>query len=52
MENLQPEKREIRLFFTNDFDISGNSVGDTAAFDPKTGGIVHYKTTCTFSPTA
>jgi glucoamylase len=43
VENLEPGKREIRLFFTNDFDISGNSVGDTAAFDPKTGGIVHYK---------
>lgn len=43
VENLEPGKREIHLFFTNDFDISGNSVGDTAAFDPKTGGIVHYK---------
>ena len=38
-----PEEREIRLFFGQDFSISGNSVGDTAAFDPETGGIVHYK---------
>jgi len=43
VENMEPRKREIRLFFTNDFDISGNSVGDTGAFDPKTGGVVHYK---------
>jgi len=43
VENLADRAREIRLFFTHDFDISGNSVGDTAAFDPRTGGIVHYK---------
>lgn len=43
VENLSPEKRQVELFFTHDFDISGNSIGDTAAFDPKTGGIVHYK---------
>ncbi len=42
-ENLEPRKKEVRLFFVNDFDISGNSVGDTAAFDPQTGGVVHYK---------
>jgi len=43
VENLDPGKREVRLFFVNDFDISGNNVGDTAAFDPQTGGVVHYK---------
>ncbi len=43
IENLDTKKREIRLFFANNFSISGNDVGDTAAFDPKTGGIVHYK---------
>ncbi len=43
VENLEPAKREIRLFFGQDFNISGNSVGDTAAYDPETGGIVHYK---------
>ncbi|MGD2125368.1 MAG: glycoside hydrolase family 15 protein [Desulfobacteraceae bacterium] len=43
VENLVPEKRRIELFFSQDFDISGNSVGDTAAFDPASGGIVHYK---------
>ncbi|HEX9078682.1 MAG TPA: hypothetical protein VF795_03770, partial [Desulfuromonadaceae bacterium] len=43
VENLLPDEREIRLFFSQDFAISGNSVGDTAAYDPETGGIVHYK---------
>lgn len=43
VENLSGNRREVRLFFTQDFDISGNSVGDTAAFDPDTGGMVHYK---------
>lgn len=43
IENLYPEEREIRLFFGQDFNISGNSVGDTADYDPESGGIVHYK---------
>ncbi len=43
IENLRPEKRQVRLFFSHDFNISGNSIGDTAAFDPTSGGIVHYK---------
>jgi len=43
IENLLPHRREIRLFFSQSFNISGNSVGDTAAFDPRSGAIVHYK---------
>jgi len=43
VENTLARDREIRLFFSHGFNISGNNVGDTAAFDPKTGGIVHYK---------
>jgi glucoamylase len=43
VENMRPEARKIRLFFSQSLNISGNSVGDTAAFDPKTGGVVHYK---------
>lgn len=43
VENLRPAARDIRLFFAQSFNISGNSIGDTAAFDPETGGIVHYK---------
>jgi oligosaccharide amylase len=43
VENMTPHEREIRLFFHQDFQISGNKVGDTALFDPKTGSLVHYK---------
>jgi glucoamylase len=43
IENLGPRPREVRLFFSQDFNISGNEVGDTAAFDPVSGGVVHYK---------
>jgi glucoamylase len=43
IENMLPQDRHIRLFMSHNFDISGNSVGDTAAFDPESGGLVHYK---------
>jgi len=43
VENLRPGRREVRIFFCQNFSISGNDVGDTAAFDPVSGGIVHYK---------
>ena len=43
IENMLPQDRHIRLFLSHNLDISGNSVGDTAAFDPKSGGVVHYK---------
>ncbi len=43
VENLASRRREVRLFFSQDFNIAGNDVGDTAAFDPVSGGIVHYK---------
>ena len=40
---MDSRDREIRLFFSHNLDISGNSVGDTAAFDPDSGAVVHYK---------
>jgi GH15 family glucan-1,4-alpha-glucosidase len=43
VENLRGEDRRIAFFFSHDFDISGNSIGDTATYDPTVGGIVHYK---------
>ena len=43
VENMIPRGREIRLFFSQNFNISGNNVGDTAAFDPTSGAVVHYK---------
>jgi len=42
-ENLADRPREVRLFFSHPFEISGNSVGDTAAFDPRSQGLIHYK---------
>jgi len=41
--NLLPQERQVRLFLHLDLNIAGNDVGDTAAFDPESGGIVHYK---------
>jgi glucoamylase len=43
IENLSPKARDIRLFFGQDLNISGNDIGDTAVFDPVSGGVVHYK---------
>jgi len=35
--------RRVRLFFTHDFHLYGNDIGDTAYFDPRTRSIIHYK---------
>ncbi len=43
IENLMPRFREVRIFFSHDFSIYGNNVGDTAAYDPRTAGVFHYK---------
>lgn len=43
VENLEFRPREVSLFFSLDLSISGNDVGDTAGYDPRTGGVVHYK---------
>jgi GH15 family glucan-1,4-alpha-glucosidase len=43
IENLLPKNRVVEFFFGQDFDISGNSIGDTAAHDPRSEGVVHYK---------
>jgi GH15 family glucan-1,4-alpha-glucosidase len=43
IENMMLHDRQIRLFLSHNLDISGNSVGDTAAFDPVSGGLIHYK---------
>jgi len=41
--NLAPRPRDIRLFFSHDFNLYGTKVGDTAFFDPETQSLVHYK---------
>lgn len=43
VENTASRKREVRLFSTLDLGISGNDIGDTAGYDPKTGAVIHYK---------
>jgi glucoamylase len=43
VSNLRSDAREIRLFFHQDFRIAETDVGDTAAYDPATSSIVHYK---------
>jgi len=43
VENLWDEEREVRLFFSHDFHISGNDIGDTAAYKPENKTILHYK---------
>ncbi len=35
--------REVRLFFSHDFHISGNDVGDTAYYEPERQAVLHYK---------
>jgi len=43
VHNLLSEKRTVEVFLCQDFDLYGNSVGDTAAYDPRSKGVVHYK---------
>ena len=41
--DLGGKERQVRLFFTQDFHLYGNDIGDTAYFDPRTGALLHYK---------
>ncbi|MBI3277272.1 MAG: decarboxylating 6-phosphogluconate dehydrogenase [Chlamydiae bacterium] len=43
LKNLKNQPRDLRLFFSHDFHISGNEVGDTAYYDPRTQSLIHYK---------
>ncbi len=43
VENLSGEDKDIRLFLAGDFRISGNEIGDTAAYRPEVKGLLHYK---------
>ncbi|MEI7435559.1 MAG: glycoside hydrolase family 15 protein [bacterium] len=43
VENLSSRDADIRLFLAQDFRISGNKIGDTAAFRPENNCLVHYK---------
>ena len=41
--NLEDKQRQVRLFFSQDFHLYGNDIGDTVYFDPRSCAIVHYK---------
>jgi glucoamylase len=41
--DLSGRNRDVRLFFNHDFHIDENDIGDTAFYDPRTSGVVHYK---------
>lgn len=43
VKNLEERERQVRLFFSHDFYLYGNDIGDTAYFDPRTRSIIHYK---------
>ena len=41
--NEQEREREVRLFFSHDFHISGTEVGDSAYYEPERKALFHYK---------
>jgi GH15 family glucan-1,4-alpha-glucosidase len=43
LDNLSDRERDVRLFFHQDFHISGNEVGDTAYYEPDRRAVIHYK---------
>lgn len=48
LSNDLKEKREIKIFFSQQFRISESRRGDTGFFDPRVGAIIHYKGHCSF----
>jgi oligosaccharide amylase len=43
VRNRNEKRREFRVFLHHDLRIYENKFGDTAFFDPQTGGLIHYK---------
>jgi GH15 family glucan-1,4-alpha-glucosidase len=43
VNNLKGKDRQVRLFFSHDFNLYGNDIGGTAYFDPRSCSIIHYK---------
>jgi GH15 family glucan-1,4-alpha-glucosidase len=48
LRNGAGQRREVRLFFHQDFNLFGSSNGDTAYYDPDEKAIIHYKKDCYF----
>ncbi len=43
VSNIAPRPREVRIFFTHDFHIYGDAVGDTVMYEPAINAMIHYK---------
>ncbi len=43
IKNSSKKVRELKIFFTHDFGICGNDIGDTAAYRPAYRSLLHYK---------
>lgn len=43
VHNLRDHERDIKVFFSQQFEISETRRGDTAYFDPRCQSIIHYK---------
>ena len=43
VEDLRGTDREVRLFLHFDARLYGNDIGDSAYYDPRTRGVIHYK---------
>jgi len=43
VKNRLDRAREVRLFFSQDFHLSGTEAGDTAYYDPRLQALIHYK---------
>jgi oligosaccharide amylase len=43
VKNNSDSKREVRVFFSQHFNISENDIGESIFYDPKTNSIVNYK---------
>jgi oligosaccharide amylase len=48
LTNERAEKREVKIFFSQQFRISESRRGDTGFFDPRVNAIIHYKGPCNF----
>lgn len=43
LENLNQEKREYKLCFYHSFNLNESDIGNTAYYNPKLNGLIHYK---------
>jgi len=43
VKNLSNRKRQVKVFFYQDFHIYGNNIGDTSCYDAHRNAICHYK---------